>query len=472
MASMVFSSPVFLFYFLPLFLVIYYWTRPTWRAAVLTFFSYVFYGWWNWRFVFLMLLTTTIDYHCGGAIAGFKSLARKRFFLLVSITANLTLLGFFKYFNFFTDNTQSVLQIWGLSLPDSWLSLNVVLPVGISFYTFQSMSYSIDIYRGYAKPSPDFLSFASYISMFPQLVAGPIIRYSYLAEQLLAPKFSTERFYLGLQYFIFGLAKKVLIADPTSFLADGVFNWQGPQILSSLETWLGLLAYTVQIYFDFSGYSDMAVGLGLFCGFSFPINFDSPYKSASITEFWRRWHITLSTWLRDNLYIPMGGSHYGTKKTYRNLIFTMLLGGLWHGASWNFVIWGGLHGAYLAAERALGERNGLQRLPSWLQVAVTFLIIAFTWIFFRATTLQGAVDFIGRLLTSDWSFSVAKSLPNIKLGLGGLVVGLVIIFTCKNTWHLSTAATWPKTIYLALLFVLSIIFLFGSVTHPFLYFQF
>jgi alginate O-acetyltransferase complex protein AlgI len=232
------------------------------------------------------------------------------------------------------------------------------------------------------------------------------------------------------------------------------------------------MAYTMQIYYDFSGYSDMAVGLGLFCGFSFPINFNSPYKSICLTDFWRRWHITLSTWLRDYLYIPLGGSRHGSQKTYRNLTLTMLLGGLWHGASWNFVIWGALHGTYLAAERAIGLKNPIFKTPLWMQSFITFLIVSMTWVFFRAETLPKALAFQIALFSGTSKTELLQMIPNWKMGLIGLSVGLLIAFFAPNTWQISQRSNWPKTLYLALLFVVSIVFLFGSTTHPFLYFQF
>ncbi len=281
--------------------------------------------------------------------------------LLVSIVSNLVMLGFFKYFNFGLDSYNAAMSSLGLDVATWHPVLRVVLPLGISFYTFQSLSYIIDVYRGDAKAMRNFVDFSCFVSMFPHLVAGPILQFSFLARQLEERSMTVEKFARGVALFSLGLGKKVLLANPCGHVADAVFD-AGTAV--ALDAWYGAIAYAFQIYFDFSGYSDMAIGLGLMLGFIFAKNFDSPYKSASITEFWRRWHISLSSWLRDYLYISLGGSRAGVWRTYRNLILTMLLGGLWHGASWNFVIWGGLHGGSLAFERRLAERAVAVAPPS------------------------------------------------------------------------------------------------------------
>jgi alginate O-acetyltransferase complex protein AlgI len=361
---MVFSSQLFIFYFLPLALLAYYIAPRKARHLGLTAFSYVFYGWANPWFVFLMLGTTVVDYLVGLWIAGAFGHAEipllseggqrtraQKLALASSIISNLSLLAFFKYFNFGLENYNSLMAALGLTAWQWDTALRVTLPLGISFYTFQSMSYTIDVYRGHARAIRSFIDFACFVSMFPQLVAGPIIRFSDVADQLRFRTHTAEKFARGSAMFSIGLAKKILLANPCGKVADIVF---GATPAGTLDSWYGLIAYAFQIYFDFSAYSDMAIGLGLMIGFTFAKNFDSPYKSASITEFWRRWHISLSTWLRDYLYLPLGGNRRGPARTYANLATVMLLGGLWHGAAWTFVIWGGLHGALLVIERLRG----------------------------------------------------------------------------------------------------------------------
>jgi len=348
---MVFSSQVFLFWFLPAALAVYYMLPHRGKHLALTLFSYVFYGWANPYFVFLMLASTLIDYLAGLAQAhdglrGWRQpirvlpadqprSRRQKAALIVSLATNLTLLGFFKYFNFGVTNYNAAMNLLGLQKLIWDTAMRITLPLGISFYTFQSMSYSIDVYRGQARAMANFLDFACYVSMFPQLVAGPIIRFSEIADQLRHRTYTLDKFARGVALFSLGMAKKVLIANPCGKVADSVFNAAS---VTTLDSWYGLAAYGFQIYFDFSGYSDMAIGLGLMLGFVFAKNFDTPYKSQSITEFWRRWHISLSSWLRDYLYIPLGGNRRGKVRTYINLFTVMLLGGLWHGAAWNYVI--------------------------------------------------------------------------------------------------------------------------------------
>jgi alginate O-acetyltransferase complex protein AlgI len=420
----------------------------------------------------LIVFSTAVDYLCGLGIARSASPRHRRMLLIVSITTNLTLLGFFKYFLFINQSIAWLASRFGASYPAALLAVRLTLPVGISFYTFQSMSYTIDIYRGLARPTRSFLDFACYVSMFPQLVAGPIVRYTHLEQQLHAPSFSSSRIYAGIQFFILGLAKKVLLADSASTLADAVFGASQWAMLSSWDAVIGILAYAVQIYFDFSGYSDMAIGLGYFCGYEFPVNFNSPYKSLSITEFWRRWHMTLSRWLRDYLYIPLGGSRHGAWLTYRNLAATMLLGGLWHGASWHFVVWGAYHGALLALERALGDGNPLRRAPAAAQGLVTFALVNVGWALFRAEGLRGAVAVLAKAFGGDLGRVGLLEVENGRIGLAAVGVGLVVAIGFRNSWQISRTPRWGKTIFLVILLVVSIAFLFGAVSHPFLYYQF
>ena len=311
---MVFASGVFLYYFLPLFLALYYLSPRRVRTLVVALASYVFYGWWRPDFVLLMLLSTVVDYTCGERIVAERGRGRDpRRWVWLSVCLNLGLLGYFKYANFGVDTLNAILASAG---HDGVEWTKVILPVGISFYTFQTLSYTVDIYRGHAQPVKSFTDFMCYVAMFPQLVAGPIVRYSSIADQLHGRTHTVGKFYRGVLAFQAGLIKKLLIADVLGDLADQAFSGDS---LGLLDSWLGTGAYTLQIYFDFSGYSDMAIGLGLMIGFSLPANFNSPYHSRSITDFWRRWHISLSTFLRDYLYIPLGGNRLGPLRTYVNL---------------------------------------------------------------------------------------------------------------------------------------------------------
>ena len=477
---MVFSSHLFIFYFLPLALTASLLAPRRMWLGVLTIFSYVFYGWANPAFVLLMLLSTMIDYFCGLRIyesmtkrvrSGHTSRPRReKVFLWIAMTSNMTLLGFFKYFNFAAENYRSVTQWLGVSSPDFFLE--VTLPLGISFYTFQSMSYTIDIYRGEAQAMRSFTGFAAFVSMFPQLVAGPIVRFQTVARQLRRPDRSWNAFARGVACFSLGLGKKVLLANPCGKVADTLF---GVSDAGMMDSWLGLFAYSFQIYFDFSGYSDMAIGLGLMLGFRFPINFNAPYCARSITDFWQRWHITLSTWLRDNLYIPLGGNRFSLSRTYVNLFVVMLLGGLWHGASWNFVIWGSVHGLLLAAERAMPRRSLWSGWPHFAQVGVTFVIVSLLWVFFRAPDLPGAIEFYSRLfgwadvgaLSHLVSGLVWKPLFIVSMLLASLVVWWSPT-TMSWTHHLTASkASWSLAI-----FWLSVLMLGVQKFNPFIYFIF
>ena len=494
---MVFSSYLFCFYFLPLALLLYYLAPRRLRHLSLTLTSYVFYGWANPAFSFLMLLSTAIDYVAGLKIAGAPIFSwgsgeiarlepggersrRQKLFLLLSMSANLSLLGFFKYFHFALDSWNGLAHLVGLDGAQLETTLKVVLPLGISFYTFQSMSYAIDVYRGETAALRNPIDFACFVAMFPQLVAGPIVRFSEVADQLRERSHTVAKFARGVVFFSFGMAKKVLIANSCGKLADIAF---GANALDSLDAWLGIVAYAFQIYFDFSGYSDMAIGLGLMVGFSFPKNFDSPYQSRSITEFWRRWHMSLSRWLRDYLYVALGGNRRGRLRTYLNLAMVMLLGGLWHGASWNFVIWGGFHGSLLAFERWRGERRalagqaatrpvGLAAVPS---VATTFVLVLISWVFFRAANL----DHAGRYLAS--MFALGESTARTALLEGVLVrpytfvvlaVASLIVWAAPQSWDFTRNLPWWKGLYALFLLTLSLVVLGTQGFNPFIYFIF
>ena len=462
---MVFSSPIFLYWFLPAFLLLYYASPRTWKSLTLTLASYVFYGWWRPDFVILMLISTVVDFGCGRAIAAAQQRGSMgRGWLVLSVLVNLGLLGYFKYANFGVETFNGLLEAWGLA-PVAWSA--VILPVGISFYTFQTMSYTIDVYRKVAQPQRRLVDFMSYVAMFPQLVAGPIVRYNTIADQLVSREHTQAKFYQGVLAFQCGLAKKVLIADPLGGLANHAF---AADALSAGDGWLGLLAYTLQIYFDFSGYSDMAIGLGLMLGFRFPINFDSPYKSIGITDFWRRWHVSLSTWLRDYLYVPLGGNRKGPIRTYFNLVTVMVIGGLWHGANWTFLAWGAYQGLWLILERLVGRRAFYAWAPRPLQVGLTFVIVMIGWVFFKASDLPAAIDYLGFLVGVG-----GENVSPLRIGqlsILALVVGTLIAWFMPNSQRLLGRAPRWWVLLLQFLFLIALLQLHFHDHVPFLYYQF
>jgi alginate O-acetyltransferase complex protein AlgI len=467
---MVFSSYLFLFYFLPVALLLYYLSPARARHLTLTILSYFFYGWANPLFVFLLLFSTAVDYVAGLVIA--KRNRHARTALIVSLSCNLLLLGFFKYYNFGAETIDALAARLGQADTGLDAALRVTLPLGISFYTFQSMSYTIDVYRGRATAIRSFIDFACFVSMFPQLVAGPIIRFTEVADQLRSRTHTITKFARGVSFVAIGLAKKVLIANPCGKIADLSFEAGS---LGAVEAWYGVAAYAFQIYFDFSGYSDMAIGLGLMLGFVFAKNFDSPYRSQSITEFWRRWHISLSTWLRDYLYVPLGGNRLGSVRTYVNLLIVMLLGGLWHGAAWTFVVWGGLHGLLLALERAGGKMALYARLPASFRVALTFVIVLVTWVFFRAADLPHAVRYLGDMFGTGSPHPGAALLTGIiyqPYYLGTFLLAGVIVWGAPQTWDWTRTLTMPKAATAMALLVLAVVALTTQSFNPFIYFIF
>ncbi|MCB9878275.1 MAG: MBOAT family protein [Planctomycetes bacterium] len=484
---MVFSSQLFLFWFLPLTLLVYYSGGRRLRHLVLTLVSYAFYGWANPWFVLLMLGSTFIDYWCGIAIMRSgpepnpdllalpkdqRRTRRQRTALLVSIVSNLSLLGFFKYFNFGLENYNALMTAVGLDAAAWHDALRVTLPLGISFYTFQSMSYSIDVYRGDARGMRDPLDFACYVAMFPQLVAGPIIRFADVAEQLRERSHTVEKFARGTTMFALGMLKKVMLANPCGKVADTVFDAGSAGVV---DAWHGVVAYAMQIYFDFSAYSDMAIGLGLMFGFVFAKNFDSPYKSQSITEFWRRWHISLSSWLRDYLYVPLGGNRKGETRTYVNLALVMLLGGLWHGSSWNFVIWGAIHGGWLAFERARGKYSFYNSLPRPARVMLTFGIVLIAWVFFRAPDLDTALRYVGAMFGVGTAQAGAPLLDLVirqPYYLASLAVASAIAFFAPQSWDWTRRLTPGKVALSVLGLWASITLLYTQSYNPFIYFIF
>lgn len=489
---MVFSSIVFLFLFLPPVLGVYYvlhaFAPRFWKHLFLTLCSYVFYGWSNPWFIWLMLASTGIDYVCARAMTdrfrsprgtklplletGGPRTRGQRGALIASLASNLALLGFFKYFNFGIDSWNALAIAMGADGLASDTTLRIVLPLGISFYTFQSMSYTIDVYRGDGRAIRSFPDFSCYVSMFPQLVAGPIIRFQEVADQIAERTHTLEKFARGVTFVCFGMAKKILLADTCGQVADVCF---GAQHLTLIESWTGALAYAFQIYFDFSGYSDMAIGFGLMLGFMFAKNFDSPYRSASLSEFWRRWHLSLSNWLRDYLYIPLGGNRRGTRRTYANILTVMLLGGLWHGASWNFVLWGGLHGVALALERVVAPRPGVNRFARRLRIVATFIFVIFTWVPFRAPDLAST----GRYWASMFGFGatdgtagfVSATVGNLYL-IGSVGIAAAVAFLGVQTWDFTRRLTLRRAALALALFLVALGLLAATSFHPFIYFIF
>lgn len=390
---MVFSSNVFLFLFLPIFLGLYYLCPNRGRNLLILIGSYTFYAWWRVDFLLLFAAVTLWNYLFGLRIQAHAGTETARRWVVAGVLGNLATLGYFKYANFGVANINAVLESMGM---EPFILTSVILPIGISFYIFQSISYLIDVYRRDTEPTRNLINFAAFIALFPQLIAGPVLRYKDLADQFTDRTHSIDKFSEGATRFMQGFVKKVFIADSLAPLVDHCFALENP---STGDAWLGMIAYTAQLYFDFSGYSDMAIGLGLMMGFRFMENFNQPYISQSITEFWRRWHISLSTWLRDYLYVPLGGNRHGTFNTYRNLFLTMLLGGFWHGANWTFLIWGAWHGMWLAIERAMGVKAAPTSF-SLLKWAFTLLLVMLGWVIFRAENL----DVAGRMYTALFSF--------------------------------------------------------------------
>lgn len=462
---MLFNSYVFIFCFLPAALAG-WWMLPktSTRLAFITLASYFFYGWWDWRFVPLMVASTTVDYIAGGRISRSNSPRTRKRWLVCSLGFNLAILGFFKYYGFFADSVDRVAVAMGAQ---SWLpALHIVLPIGISFYTFNSMSYTIDVYRGRVRPALSPLHFSAFVALFPHLIAGPIVRYADIEDQFAALKtrLSTHQASLGAYFFIVGLGKKMLIADRLAVPVNLYFD-SGLQH-GFLPAWLAVLGYTFQLYFDFSGYSDMAVGLAHFLGIQFPQNFNSPYKAENISDFWRRWHMSLSTWLRDYLFIPLGGSRGSMARTGLNLAITMFLGGLWHGANWTFVIWGLYHGMLLAGH-ALLRQAGWRLQSVRLSRAITFPAVVLGWVFFRANTPGSALQVFGELSGAAGRGTIASFPPVFLVALG---IAAAIAFLLPNSWELRLQPRLAYAYALAAMLIASVLLL-GSGS-PFLYFQF
>lgn len=386
---MVFSSITFLFFFLPAVLILYLLAGKKGRNVLLLLASLVFYAWGEGVYLLLMLASISLNYSCGRAIHALKDTLYSRLFCILAVVLNLLILGFFKYANFLATNLNMLFGSFDLPSIDIE---PIRLPIGISFFTFQALSYIIDVYREKVPPQKNLINLGLYIALFPQLIAGPIVRYHDIAKEIAHRQVTLDGMATGVQRFLFGLSKKVLLANPLAMLADTIFTLPESELTTPVA-WLGAACYTLQIYFDFSGYSDMAIGLGRMFGFHFLENFNYPYISKSIQEFWRRWHISLSTWFRDYLYIPLGGSRRGSFRTYLNLLIVFSLCGFWHGANWTFGIWGLYHGLFLIIERTpLGRLQ--RRMWSPLQIIYTLIIIMIGWVFFRCETLSAAIHYI------------------------------------------------------------------------------
>jgi len=458
---MIFSTATFLV-FLAIVLVAVALARNELQRRITIFVaSFVFYGWWDWRFCFFLIIASTIDYRLALEIERAPSLGGKRRWLALSLCSNLGILAVFKYAGWLVRNLNSVA---GLALPVP----DLPLPLGISFFTFQAMSYTIDVYRGQFNPTRRWFDFSFSMSFFPHLISGPIVRASHFMPQLAAEhRLNKAELLDGLALFAKGFLKKTLLADQLAVCADTVFA--DPGFYSSATCWLGVAAYTAQIYYDFSGYTDMAIGLARMFGFQFPQNFDHPYLSGNITEFWRRWHISLSSWLRDYLYISLGGNRRGRLRTYVNLMITMLLGGLWHGANWTFVAWGAAHGGALALHKWMSERwpePGPVRRALGLPVTLVFVMLC--WVLFRAPSFDVAGTMFGKLvfvdaLGCDWPYVQALACLGAALGAHAwIALGRPLAFDFRLPGYVAL-----------LVFALIIDLLYAPSVHsPFIYFQF
>jgi alginate O-acetyltransferase complex protein AlgI len=433
---MIFNSYIFWAFFAVV-IIIYWRLSHRLQNRLLLFASYLFYGYWDWRFCGLLAFSTTIDFFVAKFIHDTPDIRQKKKILVISIITNLTLLGFFKYYNFFSSQLITALNHFGFNV--SVPVLNIILPVGLSFYTFQSLSYTIDVYRGNATPARNFLDLAAYVSFFPQLVAGPIERASRFLPQFLKPRhLEPEDFSIGLYHIMIGMFKKVVVADNLAPIANMVFS-KPPHELTGAEVLIGLYAFAVQIYCDFSGYSSIAQGIAKWLGFNLMWNFKMPYFAVSPSDFWKRWHISLSSWLRDYLYISLGGNRKGSILTYRNLMITMILGGLWHGARWTFVIWGLFHGIILVVYRIFGDRKtdtlsqGLPLFNRVFKVIIMFHLVCIGWLFFRADNVGQVWGMIFVLFTQFKITPFALyGFGMILFFAGPLFLYEALIEKCKN----------------------------------------
>jgi len=463
---MLFDTPIFVF-FLTAVTLCYWCLAFRQQNKFLLVASYIFYGWWDWRFLCLMIASTVIDYFIAIKISDAEDPRLRRALLVLSLVINFSILGFFKYFNFFADSLAGALSTLGIhaSLP----ILRIILPPGISFYTFQEVAYIVDVYSGKLPASRSFLDYGLFISLFPHLIAGPIQRPSHLLPQVQQPRtWNSDKAFDGLLLILEGLFRKCVIADNCALIANAAFggSFGKPSVLVGL---LGMYAFAWQIYGDFSGYSSIARGCAQLMGFHFMVNFRQPYLAESIQDFWRRWHISLSTWLRDYLYIPLGGNRYGELKTYRNLMLTMLLGGLWHGANWTFVIWGGLHGGSLAVERKLGVRS--THAWKWMRRIFVFHLVGLAWIFFRAQSLHAAWAMLKGFFVWNWRPEFPAAFMFLALFSVPLLLLDLYLESSGDEYCFASATVRPRVAF-ALGVALIIAFLGANQANAFIYFQF
>jgi alginate O-acetyltransferase complex protein AlgI len=470
---LIFANITFLVYVLPLFLLAYHLFPNKLKNGFILAFSIFFYSWGGPKFILAILATTFIDFFLVNAMHQAKQKSRKLQFLILSLCINLGLLFYFKYCNFFIDNFNSLL---GLDINFA----KVILPIGISFYTFESLTYVVDVYKGVHKPLKSFWQYQTYILLFPKLIAGPIVRYHDIADQITnrEKNYTPEAKLSGFLIFCFGLAKKVIIANTLGMQADAVFKLPIEQ-LDTAAAWVGAIAYTFQIYFDFSGYSDMAIGLCKIMGFRIPENFNNPYISTSITDFWRRWHITLGSWMKNYLYIPLGGNKVSNVKLYRNLFIVFLLSGLWHGASWNFVLWGAYHGLFLVMERLfLGKV--FEKLGKFISITITFMIVITGWVLFRNENLTYATSAIKQMYS--FNFTDGKFAMNNDFIVMALIALFISWFAVTNKTlafqqsiygeKFSNGGKWMVVLTSVLLFYISLSYISALNFNPFIYFRF
>jgi alginate O-acetyltransferase complex protein AlgI len=463
---MLFDTPAYLLFLVLVVLI--YW-RLGWRRQNLFLLacSYFFYGWWDWRFLLLMIFSTCVDYYLSRRIAASTDAVLRKRLLVVSLVLNFAFLGFFKYFNFFTDSFADLLVTLGVHNVPRGL-LQVLLPPGISFYTFQEVAYMVDVYFRKMEPADSLLDYGLFISLFPHLIAGPIQRPSHLLPQVQAPRNYCHRtFFDGLMLIAMGLFRKCVIADNCAPLANAAFA--GKLGSGFWPTVIGVYAFAWQIYGDFSGYSDIARGSAQLLGFHFMVNFRQPYLATSLQDFWRRWHISLSTWLRDYLYIPLGGSRRGTRRTYINLFTTMVLGGFWHGANWTFVVWGALHGGWLSFERLWA--GGETPRPRWYSRIVTLGIVALTWIFFRARSVPEAFALLAGLSSLSWNRTYGPMLIFLAI-ISSLMLTLDLIIERSSQEYALQRASPPWRVAFAATLMVILALAGGSQISAFIYFQF
>lgn len=480
--TMLFSSPIFLFQFLPIVLVLYLISPIGLRNFLLLLASLVFYAWGEVDLVVVMLASTAMNYGFGRWIDRCREMRSGPWVVGLAVAANLSILVYFKYATFLIENLNHLLTAWNVE-PLRWSSVR--MPIGISFYTFQAMSYVVDVYRGQVRSDRNPIRVALYIALFPQLIAGPIVRYTDIAEQIRSRRVTVAGFAAGLQRFVLGLGKKMLIANAAGSVADAIFDIPNAGLSTSV-CWLGVVCYTLQIYFDFSGYSDMAIGLGQLLGFRFRENFNYPYVSRSITEFWRRWHISLSSWYRDYVYIPLGGSRCAAWKVYRNLLIVFLLCGLWHGASWNFVVWGLFHGLFLIFERRVLS-TALIRIWRPVSHVYALLVVMCGWVLFRAEDLSHAMVYLKTMFafqSSPPEFALEDFVDRgvlivLAVGLlGSMPLQPVLVRWRDRLTTRSRSRVWAAGLEVARVSIVGIVLvtsaaiMAGATHNPFIYFRF